>query len=139
MIGIILSWTAYFSPPKISSPIIIGVEGGGLGHLEEVADVRVGVDDGADAVDEAHDLLGGVVGGRGLAAKDGDAGHHLGPLLGGGRLDGVVAVDERQDVEVLALVLVDTLDLHVVQRVRRQIHAHQRLRAPHAPLTFFPK
>lgn len=36
---------------------------------------------------------------------------HLGALLGGGLLDLEVAVDAAKDVESLALVLVETLDL----------------------------
>jgi hypothetical protein len=99
------------------------------GHacLEQVANLGVRVHDAADRVDQAHDLLRHVVRAGGLAAEDAHARHELGALLRRGGLDRVVAVDEGEDVEVLALVFVDALDLDVVQRVARQLHARQRL------------
>ena len=93
----------------------------GLGHvvvgqeddLEQIADLRVVVDRLGDGVDQGDDLLRHVVGGGGLSSQDGHPRHHLGPLLRGGGLDRLVAVDQRDGVHQLALVLVDPLDLDV--------------------------
>ena len=82
-------------------------------HLEQVANIGVIVDNVADGGDETHDLLGHVVGGGGLAAEDDHARHEGLALLRRGLLDGIVPGDDGDHVHVLALVLVDALDLHV--------------------------
>jgi hypothetical protein len=56
---------------------------------------------------------------RGLAADDAHAGDHGLSLRGRHVLDAVVAVDDAQHVEQLALVLVDALDLPGCVGVRR--------------------
>ena len=66
-----------------------------------------------------------MVAGRGLAAEDECARLHLGVGVG---FDAVVQRHDVQHVEMLALVLVDTLDLHVEQRFRIDRDAG---RAPH--------
>ena len=76
--------------------------------------LAVVVDDLADAVDELDDELGGVVAGRGLAAEDDGA---RGLLALGIELEPAVEGDGVQHVQVLALVLVDALDLHVEHRL----------------------
>ena len=64
---------------------------------------------------QADDLLGERIGRGRLAGEDLDA---RAPVLRGVRTDGVVLADGVQDVEQLALVFVDALDLHVEQGVR---------------------
>lgn len=46
-----------------------------------------------------------------LATNDTDAWHNLGALLGCHLLDGIVAMDDAKNVEQLALILVNALDL----------------------------
>ena len=77
------------------------------------ADVGVGVDHGRDRVDQLDDALGLLVARRGLGAEDDRAGRH-----GGGRvrLDPVVQGDDVEQLEELALVLVQPLDHDVEQR-----------------------
>ena len=67
-------------------------------------------------VDQPDDGLGHVVRRRGLAGEDHGARHPVGVGLG---QDGQVARHHVQQVEQLALVFVDALDLHVEQAVRR--------------------
>jgi hypothetical protein len=81
--------------------------------LEQVANLVVVVDDGGDGVDEVDDLLGHPVARRRLAAKNGHARLLLFALLGRERLELQVAVNDAKDVELLALVFVDALNLHV--------------------------
>ena len=97
-------------------------------HLEQVSDFSIVVDDLAHSGDQADHLLGHVVGGGSLAAKDADTGHKLLALLGAGGLDLQVAVDDGEHVQVLALVLMDALDLHIVHGVCGDVHSHVRLR-----------
>lgn len=81
--------------------------------LEQIANVLVIVDDGSDSVDQVNNLLGHPVARSSLATKDGNSGLELLPLLRRKRLEGKVAVDDTKDVHLLALILVDTLDLDV--------------------------
>ena len=98
-------------------------------HLQQVTNFCVIVDDLANSSDQADHLLGHVVCGCRLAAKDTDAGHELLALLGAGRLDLQVAVDDGEHVEMLALVLVDALDLDVKHGIGGHIHANIGLHA----------
>ena len=75
---------------------------------------RIVVHDVGDAVDQPDDQLRQVVTRRGLAAEDHRAGHDRGSTVA---LDALVEADDVQDVQVLALVLVDALDLDVEHRV----------------------
>mmetsp|Transcript_1100 Transcript_1100/g.3068 ORF Transcript_1100/g.3068 Transcript_1100/m.3068 type:complete len:926 (+) Transcript_1100:706-3483(+) len=100
-------------------------------QAQVVLGVGVVVDLLAHRVDQADDALGHVVRGRGLAADDAHARHRLLALRGAHRLELLVAVDDGQHVEVLALVLVDALDLDVEQRVHVDVlavHALDELR-----------
>ena len=69
----------------------------------------------AHVVDELDDKLGHVVAGRRLAREDLDARHEIARGVGA---DLVVERDGLQDVEELALILVDALDLDVEKRLR---------------------
>lgn len=83
--------------------------------FEQVADVRVVVDHCAHAVDQVNDRLGHPVSWSSLAAEDGDTRGQLGAFLGAHGLDAEVAVDDTQDVKLLTLVLMETLDLDIEQ------------------------
>eukprot|EP00047_Mylnosiga_fluctuans_P003292 m.228426 g.228426 ORF g.228426 m.228426 type:complete len:867 (+) comp11740_c0_seq1:45-2645(+) len=88
--------------------------------LEPAAHIGVGVDDVGDGCDQLDDHLGHVVPGRGLAANQDSAGHEV---AAGVLLHAVVEGDDVQDVEQLALVLVQALDLDVEERVRVDLDA----------------
>ena len=79
-------------------------------HLHAAVDVRVGVDGCGDGVDQLDHQFGDVIAGCGLAAENERA---RGDLERGILLESVVEGDDVQHVEVLALVLVNALDLHV--------------------------
>ena len=81
--------------------------------LEEITNILVVVDNGADSVDQVNDLLSHPVARGSLATEDGDSGLELLPLLRRGSLESKIAVDDTEDVHLLTLVLVDTLDLNV--------------------------
>ena len=81
-------------------------------HLEQAAHALVVVDGGGHVVDEPDDQLGHGVGAGGLAREHHHARHMRTVGLG---QDALVAGDDVQHVEQLALVLVDALDLHVEQ------------------------
>ena len=85
-------------------------------HFQPVADHRIGIDHRGDVVGELDDQLGALVARRRLAGEDLHPRH---PVLLRLRADRLVERDRLQDVEQLALVFVDALDLHVEQRVRR--------------------
>lgn len=90
----------------IDSPVV-----GDEADAEEVADIRVVVDNLGDVDDETDYKLGDVVTRSSLACKDGGVLDKLLALLGRCLLDLEVAVNDTKDVERLALVLVETLDL----------------------------
>ena len=83
--------------------------------LDEVAHARIAVDDLGRGGDQADDELGEVIARRRLAAEHEHARLH--GELGIG-LEPVIQADDVQDVQVLALVFVDALDLHVEDRGR---------------------
>ena len=87
-------------------------------HLELALACRVSVDDGGDSVSKADDLLGHPVTRSGLTTDHDGARHDFLAVL---QLD--VQVNGMQDVQELTLVFVDTLDLHVEERVHVDIHA----------------
>ena len=66
-------------------------------------------------MNEADDALCHVVTWGCLPAKDRDPGHHILTLCGGEGFDPLIPVDAVQGIELLALVLVDALDLDVKQ------------------------
>jgi hypothetical protein len=82
-------------------------------HL--IANGRVVVHDVADGIDELDDQLRDPIARRRLAAEDERARHHL---RVGIRSQTVIERDHVQDVQVLTLVFVDTLDLNVEERRR---------------------
>mmetsp|Transcript_75613 Transcript_75613/g.180647 ORF Transcript_75613/g.180647 Transcript_75613/m.180647 type:complete len:244 (-) Transcript_75613:1767-2498(-) len=94
------------------------------GALQVGCSVRVRVDDLRHVADELDDDLCVDVGRRRLAANQ----HH--PLLvglalaGGLALELEVAVDDKQNVHQLSLVLVDSLDLDVDQSVLVDVQVH---------------
>ena len=77
--------------------------------------LNVVVDDVSDAVDELDDQLGHVVARRSLAAKEDGTRHNIGALGFAHRLDLAIAIDDRENVEQLTLVLVEALDVDVEQ------------------------
>ena len=85
-------------------------------------DVRVVVDDAGDVVDQLDGLLGQVVARSGLGAEHDGARHDVvgGDLAG---LDVGVVGDDGQDLQGLALVLVQTLDHGVDHGVRVDVEA----------------
>ena len=95
--------------------------------LQQVADAAVVVDDLGDVVDELDDLLRRVVARRRLAGDDAHLGDDVLALGVAQALDPEVAVDDAEDVEELALVLVDALHLHVEHRVGVDLDVGVRL------------
>ncbi len=84
------------------------------GNLDTVTDIRVVVDDLGEVHNEADDLLGHVVAGSCLGAED------VGPRLElhvGVVLEHEIVVNDLIYIQVLALILVETLDLDVEQGV----------------------
>ena len=69
-------------------------------------------------VDGADDVLGHVVAGRGLGGEDEDARHDVDAGI---LQDAPVEREDVQQVQVLALVLVQPLDLDVEDGVRRDL------------------
>ena len=84
-------------------------------HFQQAAHSRVVVHRAGDVVGQFDDQLGLVITGRRLAGEDLHPRHPVGLRLGANRL---VQRHGVQQVEQLALVLVDPLDLHVEQRRR---------------------
>ncbi len=82
----------------------------------------------SDLVDEFDDVLGHHVTRRRLAADDDHPRRTLAMLAA---LDPIVQMNRVQHVEQLALVLVDSLDLHVEQHIR--IDDDPRLRLDNSP------
>ena len=88
------------------------------GHPEPGAHLRVVLNQGLEAEDEVDDVLGHHIGWGGLGAEeDGD-----GPLREAAGLDLQVLVDDVQGVHLLALVLVEPLNLHVEDGIGVQLH-----------------
>lgn len=98
--------------------IVVGQED----DLEEVADITVVVHHGSDGVDQMNNLLRHPVAGSSLASEDGDTRDNLLSLLRRQGLQSEVSMNDTKDVELLALVLMDSLDLHVEKR--RWVHSN---------------
>ena len=96
------------------------IEVGDEDHPQDVVDIGVGVDDAGNRVDRLDDELRHVVPRGRLPPEDEGARHRVGD---GPVLDGVVAGDDVQHGEVLALVLVDPLHLDVEERTGVQLDA----------------
>lgn len=84
--------------------------------LEQVANIGIVVHNVTDLVDEVDDSLSHPVSRRSLATENGHARSELLPLFRGQGLDLEVPVDDTEDVELLAFILVDTLDLNIEER-----------------------
>ncbi len=95
-------------------------------HLQFVLYLRIVIDHIRNIVDQMNDVLGNVISRRRFTGKDIDAWHPIRLRIG---LDTVVSGDHMQHVEQLTFVLVNTLDLHIKQRVRVEHHV-QILRHP---------
>ena len=108
---------------RVDQLTALHVEVGQEGDLETAVDVGVVVDRLAHRVDELDDQLGDVVAGRGLAAENESARGDVEPRV---LLEPVVQGDDVQRVEVLALVLVNALDLNVEHPVRVELDARLR-------------
>lgn len=81
--------------------------------LQQVSNVRVVVHDISNLVDEMDDGLGHPISRCCLSTKNRHTRSKLFSLLGRQALDLQVSVDDTEDIELLALVLVDTLYLHI--------------------------
>lgn len=84
-------------------------------NLKQITNLLIVVDDLADLVDQVNNRLGHPVPRRSLASEDANSGLHLLPLLWLHVLELEIAMDDAEDIELLSLVLVDTLDLDVEQ------------------------
>ncbi len=91
---------------------------------EAAVDVRVGVHRLRDGIDQLDDELGHGVTGRSLASENESAWRDFEIRV---LLEPVVQRDDVQGVEVLALVLVNTLDLDIEHPIRVQFDARRRL------------
>jgi len=118
-----------------SGDVLTDIRGRGndltLGHivvldeddLERIANLRIVVDDSANFVDKMDDTLSHPVAGSSLATKDGDSRLHLLSLFGRHGLESQIAVNDTEDVKLLTLVLVNTLDLDIEQSCRVDLYA----------------
>jgi len=93
-------------------------------HFQAPPHSAIVVDDARSAIDERDDQLGKVIRGSRLARKEKRVRHHLTARIAE---QAVVEHEDVKHVEQLALVLVDTLDLAVEDRVG--IH-HLAVRRP---------
>lgn len=87
-------------------------------NLEEISNVRIGVHDLSNLADQVDDGLRHPVAGSSLASENRDTRLELLTLLWRHLLDGKVAVNNTEDVQLLTLVLVYTLDLHIKECFR---------------------
>ncbi len=97
--------------------VVVGYEH----HLDQPAHGGIVVDHLGHVVDQLDDELCQPVARRRLAGEDAHPRH---PVLLGMGAHRVVERDRLDDVEELALVFVDALDLDVEERVRVHAHAH---------------
>jgi len=86
--------------------------------LEQVADDRISIDDIGNSVDETDDELCSLISSSSLTGKDADLGDDSLALFRRHLADGEIAVDNAEDVEELALVFVDTLNLDIKEGLR---------------------
>mmetsp|Transcript_25034 Transcript_25034/g.45315 ORF Transcript_25034/g.45315 Transcript_25034/m.45315 type:complete len:668 (-) Transcript_25034:335-2338(-) len=112
-----------------------GDDGLGQGHVvvgqEVETKVLVGlgvvVDDVSNRRHKRDDALGHVVGGGGLAADDYDTGRRFLALFRSHILELLVLPDDGEQVQMLALVFVDALDLDVEEGIQIDVIAVQLL------------
>jgi len=97
---------------------------GHVNDLEQAAHRGIGIDPPGDVVCQFDDQLGVVIARCGLAAEDLHARH---PVPLGMAADLVVERHRLDQVKQLALVFMDTLDLHVEHRVGIEANAHRLL------------
>jgi len=87
-------------------------------HFEEVTDISIAINDSADRINQLNDDLGRVVSWSCLTSNHDDTWHELGrTLMLRSVFDRQVAENHVQDVQQLAFVLMNSLDLNVVQGV----------------------
>ena len=79
-------------------------------NLESILHARIGVDLGPDGVNRLDDVLGEVVAGSGLGGKDENT---RGDVVVGILKDPPIESQDVKEIEVLALVFVQALDLHI--------------------------
>ena len=91
--------------------------------LEKIADVLIIVDDFTNTADQVDDSLCHPVAWGSFASENGYAWLELFTLFRAHGLDGEIAVDDAEYVELLTLVLMYTLDLDVKERFRIDIYA----------------
>jgi hypothetical protein len=89
---------------------VLDVEVGHEGDAQSGVDLGVGVDRLGHGIDQLDDALGHEVAGRGLAAEDEGAGRDVEPRV---FLEPAIQRHDVQQIEMLALVLVDALDLDI--------------------------
>jgi hypothetical protein len=93
------------------------------GHLQVPVGVRIGVHDLRDGIDELDDELGHRVPRGGLAGEQEGARRGVEPQT---LLQALIEGDDVQDVQMLALVLVDALHLDVEEPVGVDLDAGRR-------------
>lgn len=89
---------------------------GQVNDLEGVANILVIVDNLANLVDKVDDCLGHPITRSSLAAKNRHTRRQLLALFRGHGFDLQIAVNDTENVQLLTLVLVNTLDLNIKQR-----------------------
>ncbi len=99
-----------------SRHLVIGIEH----EAQSAVHFRVRINHSGNVVDRLDDVLGHHVTGRSLAADDDRARHEV---IAVAAADAVIQVDRMQQVEQLALVLVDAFDLYIEQHVGRDVQA----------------
>ena len=88
--------------------------------LELAVDAGVRIDARPDHVDRANDVLGEVIARCGLGRKNEDTRHHVEVRL---LQQPPVERHDVEQIQVLPLVFVQTLDLHVEECIRRDLDA----------------
>ena len=89
-----------------------------IDDLEKITNVFIVIDDLANTADQVDDSLCHPVAWGGFASENGHAWLELLTLCRAHGLDGEIAVDDAEYVELLTLVLMYTLDLDVKERFR---------------------
>ena len=84
--------------------------------FEQITDLGILVDHSSNIVDQVNNLLGHPVARSCLSTEDGDAREDLLPLFRRQGLEGEISVNCAEDVQLLTLVLVYTLDLDIEKR-----------------------
>ena len=90
-------------------------------HFQVIAYVGIVVDHPGHVVDQMNNVFCHVVRRGGFTGKNIHTRH---PVSGGIGFNAVIASDDVQDIHQLALVFMNTLDLHIKQRLRIHHHTH---------------